>query len=402
MTGEKLSVAEARLAALAAQGFSGTRTVPADRRALRGLVERLGVVQIDSVNVLVRSHYLPAFSRLGAYDRDAFDALAHRAPRAVFEYWGHEASLLPVALHPLFRWRMARAHEHAWGRMRRIARKKPELVRDVLAIVRERGPIAASDIELAEAKQRRKRGWWEWSETKTVTEWLFWSGQLTSARRRGFERLYDLPDRVLPARVMSAPTPSEADAQRALVAIAARALAVATDADLRDYFRLPLAATRAAIGELVEARELVPVQVEGWRQQAYLAADADIPRAADRTRAALLSPFDNLVWMRDRTHRLFGMQFRLEIYVPAPQRVHGYYVLPLLVGDRLAARVDLKADRAASTLRVQAAHAEPGFALPRTAAVLARELAQLAHWLALDRVETTRRGDLAPALARAL
>ncbi|HTR51582.1 MAG TPA: crosslink repair DNA glycosylase YcaQ family protein [Kofleriaceae bacterium] len=402
MTGEKLSVADARRAALAAQGFSGPRTVPADRRALRGLVEKLGVVQIDSVNVLVRSHYLPAFSRLGGYDRDAFDALAHRAPRAVFEYWAHEASLVPIALHPLLRWRMARAHEHAWGRMRRIARKKPGLVADVLAIVRDNGPVAASDIEVAEAKKRRKRGWWEWSETKTVTEWLFWSGELTSARRRGFERLYDLPDRVIPARVLAAPTPSEADAQRALVAISARALAVATEADLRDYFRLPLAATRTAIRELVDAGELVPAQVEGWRKPAYLHRDADIPRAIDATRAALLSPFDNLIWMRDRTHRLFGMQFRLEIYVPASKRVHGYYVLPLLVGDELAARVDLKADRAAGVLRVQAAHAEPGFALPRTARTLAPELAQLARWLGLERVEAMRRGDLAPALARAL
>ena len=265
MIGEKLSVAEARRAALAAQGFSGPRAVRTDRTALRALVEQLGVVQIDSVNVLVRSHYLPAFSRLGAYDRDTLDALSQRAPRAVFEYWGHMASLLPVALHPVLRWRMARAHEHAWGRMRRIARKKPGLVADVLAIVRERGPIAASDVEVAEAKKRRKRGWWEWSETKVVTEWLFWSGELTSARRRGFERLYDLPERVLPARVMAAKTPAEPDAQRALVAMSARALGVATEADLRDYFRLPLAGTRTAIAELVEAGELVRATVEGWR-----------------------------------------------------------------------------------------------------------------------------------------
>jgi hypothetical protein len=398
MTGEKLSIADARRIALSAQGFAGGRRGGgADRRALRGLVEQLGVVQIDSVNVLVRSHYLPAFSRLGGYDRGALDALSHASPRAVFEYWGHEASLLPVALHPLLRWRMARAHEEAWGRMRRLARKKPQLLADIMERVRERGPIAASELELAEAK-RGKGGWWGWSEPKALIEFLFWRGELTSARRRGFERMYDLPERVIPARVLAAKTPREADAQRELVAMSARAMGVAIEADLRDYFRLPLAATRTAIAELVEAGDLVPVRVQGWTKQAYVHRDAAAPARVEAT--ALLSPFDNLVWMRDRTERLFGMKFRLEIYVPAPKRVHGYYVLPLLAGDRLVGRVDLKADRQAHVLRVQAAHAEPGVQTSRVAAALARELARMAEWLGLERVEVVGRGDLAPALAR--
>jgi uncharacterized protein YcaQ len=398
---ERLSLAEARRIALTAQGLAGPRPARSDQRALRRLIDQLGVIQLDSVNVLVRSHYLPAWSRLGAYDRRRFDALAHAAPRAAFEYWGHEASLLPIAAQPLFRWRMARAVHDAWGGMRRIARKRPELVRDVLAIVRERGPIAASDIEIAEHK-RRKAGWWGWSETKSAIEWLFWSGQVTSAGRRGFERLYDLPERVIPAGVLARPTPSEADAHRELVATGARALGIATEADLRDYFRLPLAGARRAVSELVENGELVPATVEGWPRAAYLHRRADTTMRIDPDRLALLSPFDSLIWFRDRTQRLFGMRFRIEIYVPAPKRVHGYYVLPLLSGDRLIARVDLKADRGARALRVQAAHAEPGARPAPTAAALARELAAMASWLDLDRVEVGRRGALAPALRRQL
>jgi hypothetical protein len=396
--GQRISAAEARRVALAAQGLASPRDAAPGRRQLRALVARLGVIQIDSVNVLVRSHYLPAFSRLGAYDRDELDRLSHRAPRAVFEYWGHEASLLPVELHPLMRWRMARAGEHAWGRMRRIARDQPALVRRVLDAVAERGPIAASELE---TRAKRKAGWWEWSDAKTAIEWLFWSGQVASARRRGFERLYDLPERVIPPAILARPTPPEADAQRALVELAARALGIATEADLRDYFRLRPAPARAAIAALVEAGVLVPTAVEGWRNAAYLhAAARAAPVAPERT--ALLSPFDSLVWARARTERLFGMTFRLEIYVPPGKRVHGYYVLPMLLGDRLVARVDLKADRAAGALRVQAAHAERGVAKAAVAGALARELAALAAWLELPRVEIVRRGDLATALARVI
>jgi uncharacterized protein YcaQ len=393
-----LSAREARAIALAAQGLAAARPRTVDRRGLRAMAEQLGVVQIDSVNVLVRSHYMPMFSRLGAYDTTSYDALAHRGPRALFEYWGHEASLLPVAMQPLFRWRMARARDHAWGRMKRIAREHPSFVEDVLAVVRDRGPISASEIELG--KPKTKTGWWEWSDAKTAIEWLFWSGAVTSARRRGFERLYDLPERVIPARVLAASTPDERDASRLLVDRAARAMGVATEADLRDYYRLPLASARAAVAEIVESKRLRRVEVEGWKKPGYLHRDAPSPAKIDPSRAALLSPFDSLIWFRERTLRMFGMTYRIEIYVPQPRRVHGYYVLPFLLGDQLVARVDLKADRATSTLRVQASHAEPGVAKPRVAAALNAELVRLASWLGLEHVEIVRRGDLAAALAR--
>jgi uncharacterized protein len=394
-----LSARDARAIALAAQGLATARPTAVDKRQLRAMAEQLGVVQIDSVNVLVRSHYMPMFSRLGAYDTTSYDALAHSGPRALFEYWGHEASLLPVTLQPLFRWRMERAREHAWGRMKRIARERPTFVADVLAIVRDRGPISASEIELG--KPKTKTGWWEWSDAKTAIEWLFWSGAVTSARRRGFERLYDLPERVIPARVLATATPHERDAARLLVDRAARAMGIATEADLRDYYRLPLASARAAVVELVEAKRLRRVVVEGWTKPGYLHRDAPEPVAILPGRAALLSPFDSLIWFRERTLRMFGMSYRIEIYVPQPKRVHGYYVLPFLLGDQLVARVDLKADRATSTLLVQASHAEPGVAKPRVASALKAELGRLAAWLGLEHVEIVRRGDLAAALAKA-
>jgi uncharacterized protein len=294
---------------------------------------------------------------------------------------------------------MERARDHAWGRMKRIAKEHPTFVADVLALVAERGPISASEMELG-GKPSRK-GWWEWSDAKTAIEWLFWSGQVTSARRRGFERLYDLPERVIPARVLAKPTPSEPDAHRALVERAARALGVATEADLRDYYRLPLTGARTAVTELVSAGTLERVDVEGWAKPGYLHRDAAAPPRIDPDRPALLSPFDSLVWFRDRAARLFGMRYRIEIYVPAPKRVHGYYVLPFLLGDRLVARVDLKADRAESALRVQASHLEPGVAKARVATALAAELGRMAAWLGLARVEIVAKGNLAVALTRA-
>jgi len=393
----ELSAKDARAIAIAAQGLAAARPAKADGRAVRAMVDRLGVVQLDSVNVLVRSHYLPAWSRLGAYDVGALDRLSHRAPRAVFEYWGHEASLLPVELHPLLRWRMARAGEVAWSHVKKISRRRA-FVRDVLAIVAERGQIAASEIELGKPS---RKGWWEWSEAKAAIEWLFWSGQVTSSARRGFERLYDLPERVLSAAIIGTPTPTEAEAQQALIARASRALGVATEHDLRDYYRIKPHAARPAIAALVEAGVLLPAKVEGWAKLAYVGKRLAKPPAIDPARAALLSPFDSMVWFRDRTQRLFGMAFRLEIYTPAEKRVHGYYVLPFLLGDALVARIDLKADRAAAVLRVQAAHAEPG--APReTAAALAGELRAMAAWLGLDRVEVVARGDLATPLRQAL
>jgi hypothetical protein len=311
----------------------------------------------------------------------------------VFEYWGHEASLLPVELHPALRWRMARAADHAWRHVRAMARKK-KLLADVLAMVRDRGPIGAADLELG---KRGKGGWWEWSDAKSAIEWLFYTGEVAASARRGFERLYDLAERVLPADILSQPTPSEADAHRLLVARAARAMGIGTIADIRDYYRLGAAPARAAVRALVDAGELREVTVDGER--AYLHRDAVLPASAP-ARGALVSPFDSLVWFRQRTERWFGMRFRIEIYVPKHLRVHGYYVLPFLLGDELVGRVDLKADRAASTLLVQAAHAEPR-APASTASALADELSAMARWLGLAQgVQVIGRNALSRALRR--
>ena len=378
-----ISAAEARRIALAAQGFADP---PPDGEPggwdLRRVIKRVGLLQIDSVNVLQRAHYLPAFSRLGPYETDRLDALSWRSPRRLFEYWGHEASLLPVTLQPLLRWRMARAHHDAWGGMRRIREENPELVDDVLAQVRDRGPIAAS--ELTAERPRRSGPWWDWSESKRALEWLFWAGEVSASRRRRFERLYDVPERVLPAAVLAEPTPAPEAAQRELLRIASRSLGVAAERDLRDYFRLPAAESKLRVAELVEEGDLIPVEIEGWgRTAGYLAPSARIPRSVSAR--ALIGPFDSLIWERSRVERLFGFTFRLEIYVPAPQRVHGYYVLPFLLGDELVARVDLKADRAAGVLRARAIHLEPG-APPETRSELKIELERMAPWLGLTSV----------------
>jgi uncharacterized protein YcaQ len=371
---ETLSAAEARRLALAAQGFGASAP-----RTLGGVLRRVGLIQIDSVNVLSRAHYLPPFARLGAYDRDALDRLAHYAPRRVFEYWGHEASLIPVATQPLLRWRMERAHN--WGGVRRIAQERPDLVARVLEQVRERGPVAAGELE--EQRPRRSGPWWDWSDVKRALEYLFWDGEITSARRRGFERLYDVPERVLPREVLATPTPPEDEAIRGLVRLAARACGVASERDLRDYWRLPVADARRAVAELVEAGELLPVTVDGWGVPAYLDASAKIPRRIDAR--ALIGPFDSLIWERSRAERLFGFRYRIEIYVPAPQRVHGYYVLPFLLGDRLVGRVDLKADRQEGVLRVQAEHFED-HAEPASRDALDVTLREMAGWLGLEGV----------------
>jgi uncharacterized protein YcaQ len=392
---ERLSAAEARRVALAAQGLADHRPKRPDGHALRRALKQVGLLQIDSVNVLARGHYLTLFGRLGPYPVELVERAAWRAPRRLFEYWGHEASLLPVGTQPLLRWRMQRAHDDAWGGMRKVAQERPELVERVLAEVTERGPIAASEFE--EAGPRRAEPWWNWSDAKRAFEFLFWSGLITSARRRNFERLYDLPERVLPRAIVSAPTPAPDDAQRELVRIAARSLGVAAERDLRDYFRLPLAETRARVAELVDAGELLPVEVEDWSTPGYLWHETTLPRKVEA--CALIGPFDSLIWERSRVERLFGFRYRIEIYVPAPKRVHGYYVLPFLLGDRLVGRVDLKADRAAGELRVQAAHAEPD-APPETASALIGELRAMGGWLGLERIKVGNRGDLAAALRR--
>lgn len=373
-----LSVDEARRVALAAQGFADPPPRGAvDRRLLRRVLARIGLIQIDSVNVLVRSHYLPLFSRLGAYEPALLERAAYGRDRILFEYWGHEASLLPVELHPLMRWRMdlARRGEAGWKRIERMVRDEPAKLAGIRATIAERGAMAAGDFEGA----RGKGSWWGWSDVKIALEALFWGGEITTARRRGFERVYDLPERVLPRAIVDAPTPPVADAHRELVRIAARACGIASERDLRDYFRMPVAGTRAAVADLVDAGELRRVGVHGLRGDRYLHRDARIPRAVDA--CALLSPFDSLVWERSRNRELFDFDFRLEIYVPQPKRVHGYYVLPLLLGDRLVARVDLKHDRQAGVLRAIATHLEPGARKRDVDPALREQLHAMAAWL---------------------
>lgn len=393
---QQLSIAEARRIALAAQGFIDRRpSGRVDVRHLRRGLARTGLLQIDSVNVVVRAHEMPLFSRLGPYPRTLLTEMVERR-RELFEYWAHEASLVPVGLHPMLRWRMARAHSGAWRHVQRIFRERPGYVESVRQEVAERGPIGASQLSEPGAKQGP---WWGWAEGKAALEWLFYSGELAAAgRSRGFERLYDLPERVLPATVLRAPTPSEEDAQRALLLLAARSHGVGTARCLADYFRIKLPEAKPRLAELVDEGALLPVSVEGWREPAYLHAEAARPRRVHAR--ALLSPFDPLVWERSRVERLFGMRYRIEIYVPAPKRVHGYYVMPFLLGDRLVGRVDLKADRARSALVAHGAFSESCCSErgSEIAAELAAELRSIAGWLGLERLEVGERGDLAPLL----
>ena len=392
----KLSLAQARRIALAAQGFHEARPEASGARHLARVLQRSHLLQIDSVNVLVRAHYMPLFSRLGAYERELLDRSAyHPKKRAAFEYWGHEASLIRLDLHPLFRWRMAQAArgEGTYGGLSRFGRERRPFIEEVRREVEARGPMGAGELS---AGGKGQGSWWGWSDGKRALEWLFWAGRVTTAARRGFERVYDLPERVLPPGILGLPTPCEAEAHRALVRVAAGALGVATERDLRDYWRLDPLDARQAVAALVEAGDLAPVEVEGWSGPAYLARDAVVPRRLKVS--ALVSPFDPLLWERPRAERLFGMRYRIEIYTPAHLREHGYYVLPFLWGDRVAARVDLKADRKTRRLLVQAAHAEPG-APTDTAVALAGELALLSRWLGLDAIEVAERGDLSQILA---
>ena len=381
---EKLSLAEARRIALAAQGFGAPRPERVTAARWQRTIDRLSLHQIDSVNVLVRAHYLPAFSRLGPYDRSLIDTAAWggRKKRRLFEYWAHEASLLPLPLHPLLRWRMARADrgEAGWKGLRVFARERRAEAEGFLKRIRNEGPRAASDFE----EKRGRSGWWEWGDAKRALEWLFWAGHITTATRRGgFERVYDLTERVIPAEILALPTPDERHAQCALIERAAQALGLATAQDLRDYFRLGPDDARQAIESLVEAGVLIPVEVPGWAHLAYLHRDARRPRRI--AARALLAPFDPLVWERSRALRLFDFHYRIEIYTPTDKRQHGYYVLPFLLGDRLIARLDLKADRGAGRLLVHAAHLEshaPADAMD----AIAQELAAMANWLGLAEI----------------
>ncbi|MPZ88558.1 MAG: winged helix-turn-helix domain-containing protein [Nitriliruptorales bacterium] len=393
-----MSLGEARRIGLAAQGFTDRRpSGRVDRRHLRRVLGRLELLQIDSVNVLARAHELPPFSRLGPYPTDLLARLTYR-DRELFEYWGHEASLLPVALQPLLRWRMARAEQgEAYGRLVRLAREQPDWITSVENEVAVRGPLRAGDLD---RRGGRSGSWWGWDEAKQALEWLFWTGRVAVADRVRFERIYDLTERVLPADVLAVPTPTEEEAHRALLQTAARALGVGTARDLADYFRIRTTDARARLAELVEDGALMPARVEGWGQPAFLHPDARLPRWVRA--AALLAPFDPLVWERSRVDRLFGFHLRLELYVPAPQRRYGYYVLPFLLGERLVARADLKADRAAGVLRVRGAYLEAHANAGEVAPALAHELRMLGAWVGLDRVNVEPQGDLAPALGLAV
>jgi uncharacterized protein len=398
-----LSLSEARRIVLGAQGFNLRIPDRVTLRQIHALIKRIGILQIDSVNVLIRAHYFPIYSRLGPYDLHFLDRASYSGKdRKLFEYWGHEASLLPVQTHRFLRWRMERAAKFigTWGSVARLAKNRPEIVRKVKEIVAEHGPASSGEIErhLLLERPRGKGGWWGWTETKTALEWLFWCGTVTTATRRNFERLYDLTERVLPSTILNAPILPVPDAQRELIRIAAGSLGLTTELDLRDYFRLPIDEAKARIEELVQAGELVPVSVDHWK--AYLHPEAKIPRRVEAR--ALISPFDPLIWERKRVERLFQFRYRIGIYTPANRREHGYYVLPFLLGDRLVGRVDLKADRKERSLRVLASHAEPKVDRLKVAEALANELDSLASWLSLEKISVIDRGDLAKPLRGAL
>ena len=400
----RLSAAQARRVAVAAQGFHDPRpSGPVTRAHLRRLIGRIQVLQLDSVSVAVRAHYAPMFSRMGPYDRDLLDAAAWshsaRSPRLLVEYWAHEAALMAIEDWPLLRWRMREYTCGRWGV--EIVEKNPRLVDDVVAAVVELGPSTAGQIEahLQSAPKRGKGAWWNRTDTKWVAEALFASGVLTTAHRTGFARHYDLVERVLPADVVARQV-DDAEAVRELTLRAATALGVATEADIRDYFRLRPGQSKSAIADLVATGELEPVQVDGWTAPAYLRAGQPVPRADRGT--ALLCPFDPLIFFRPRIERLFGFHYRIEIYTPAAKRQYGYYVWPLLLDGELVARVDLKAERSAGVLQVVGAFVEPGRDSRRVAAAMAGELQTMAGWLGLGTVAAGERGDLARALRRAL
>ncbi len=398
---DSLSLAQARRVALAAQGFkSQDRTKKVTWSRMASMINRLNLLQIDSVNVLIRSHYLPLYSRLGPYSRATLDDRTFRPEkRALFECWAHEASLLPLELHPLIRWRMARARagNGTYTSMNRFGQDERRYLRQVLDYVKRNGATAARDVP---GGGKAEGGWWGWSRGKLALETLFDQGLLTSATRQGFERLYDLPERVIPSEILSRETPPEREAIRRLLELSARAHGIGTEIDLRDYFRLPAPETKQALAELVEDGTLTPVTVEGWKHKAYLHREAQLPRTAGGS--ALLSPFDPLVWERSRAERIFAFHYRIEIYTPENNRQFGYYVLPFLHQDRIAGRVCLKADRQSGVLRANAIHHEPHADKDATAQALSGELRLMAGWLGLPEVEAGTKGNLAPALRAAL
>jgi uncharacterized protein len=395
---EELSKAEARRIALAAQGFGSPKLErPVTMRDVQAVTTRLAQFQIDSINVVTRAQFMPLYSRLGPYDPTLLQRAAYRPPRRLFEYWGHAASLIDISLQPLLRFRMEPGFRDVWSGVERVARENADLIPFIREEVAARGPISARDLEVAEERDRSNWGW-NWSRVKTVLEWLFYVGEVTSAYRNSqFERVYDLPERVIPHAVLAMPTPTPQESVTGLVRRAARALGVASESCLRDYFRTRLDMTRQAIASLVESGELIPVAVDRTGSRPwYLWHEARVPRRIS-TRA-LLSPFDSMIFERARLERLFDFSYRIEIYVPGPKRIHGYYVYPFLLDQDFVARVDLKADRTRGVLRVNAAWLEPPHDSFDVAIELAAELKIMAEWLGLEGVEVLPRGDLAPAL----
>ena len=391
----ELSLVDARRVALAAQGFGVARPRRPTRRHVRAVFEKVGAIQIDAVNVLVRSHYLPLFSRLGPYDRGALGALT--GPQGdIVEYWVHAACLVPTEHWPAFAWKMR--DEHYWKSVRRMADEHPEVLADLVAEVGRRGSVAASDLE---QRDRPKEPWWDWSHTKLLLEYLFWTGRVTAGRRSNFERTYALAEtRLSAAAIAERDSLSTEDAKAASLRLAARACGVGTARDIATYVGLGQRAAKPFLAAMVDDGTLLPARVQGVAAPAYLHAAAAASRPRRITAAALISPFDSLVWERERVLELFGFSYRIEIYVPKPKRVHGYYVLPFLLGERFVARVDLKAARSERELHVQSAFLEPGEDPEEVAPALMTELSTMARWLDLDDVVVRPVGNLAPHLAR--
>lgn len=389
----RISADRARRIALGAQGFNDPRpTGRIDVRHFRRVLDRIGLVQLDSVNVFARTHYLPFFARLGPYDRRALDQWLWSSGE-LFEYWAHEASILPVELYPII-------HHSIRASLRRFPVSMRESHHDFMEVVldevRRHGPLQTSDLS---EPGERGEGMWNWSLGKTALEALFMERKVTTAGRPNFVRRYDVVDRVIPAHLLAIEV-GEQEALLELVRRSARHHGIGTDADLGDYYRINVTTTRPYLARLVELGELEIVEVEGWDRPAYLDVNAVAPR--EITGAALLSMFDPVVWYRDRAERLWDFHYRIEIYTKPEDRIFGYYVLPFMLDGDLVGRVDLKTDRKSRRLLVQGAFCEPDSDRLRVAASLAETLESAAAWLDMDGVEVKPNGDLAPSLATSL
>jgi uncharacterized protein YcaQ len=388
----QLSIGQARRIALGAQGFADPRPAGRiDRRHFRRVIDRIGLLQLDSVNVLQRSHYLPMWSRLGPYSTELLDKYTAHSGE-MFEYWGHVASLLPVELHRLLRWRMQAVQPGP--RTRAVIEQHPDYLDSVLAEITAHGPLTVSDLS---DPGTRTGPWWGHGKGKVALDWLFARGDITAYRNGNFVRIYDLPQRVIAPQHLDGPTPTREEAYRELLLLSAKHHGVGTAADLGDYYRLHMPTVRPLLSAMVADGELDEVRVEGWTQPAYMHPDAKLPRRI--LAAALLSPFDPVVWERDRTERLFDFFYRIEIYVPKPQRIYGYYVLPFLMNDRLVGRVDIKADRTNGVLVARGSYCEETVDPEEVAARLSPELRAMGNWLGLGEVVVHANGNLASFLS---